>query len=258
MWAAGPGAGHRNLSALGLDVSGVDLSVDGAPCAPAIPGPPLRGRLGHGARPRPGIPGWRTRLVIAVPPSAPPVLPTHWRPSPRPWSLAARRSQQVGNPVVPGHDSRSLTDWRPPLHHRVGARCGKGARPRGGNGVAMAGRCRNRDADDAGRSGWQALLHHRDGTITPPRSAGTEVAAEVRMESGRPIPQMIFDTSPISFPAPTYCARGSLGQDDWRRLLDALLGGNPQDDNALPDRQAERDVVQARLGAAAAWLSVGG
>ena len=56
------------------------------------------------------------------------------------------------------------------------------------------------------------------------------------MEFGKLVPQMLFDIFTRFVPgAVLLCAWiVFLGQDDWRRLLDALLGGNLDDGNALP------------------------
>jgi hypothetical protein len=59
---------------------------------------------------------------------------------------------------------------------------------------------------------------------------------EVWMEFGKLVPQILFDILTRFVPgAVLLCSWiAFLGQDDWRRLLDALLGGNLHDDNALP------------------------
>ena len=56
------------------------------------------------------------------------------------------------------------------------------------------------------------------------------------MEFGKLIPQMLFDILTRFVPGVVLLCGWIvfLGQDDWRRLLDALLGGNLHDDNALP------------------------
>jgi hypothetical protein len=56
------------------------------------------------------------------------------------------------------------------------------------------------------------------------------------MEFGKLVPQLLFDIFTRFVPGAVLLCSWIvfLGQDDWRRLLDALLGGNLQDDNALP------------------------
>lgn len=56
------------------------------------------------------------------------------------------------------------------------------------------------------------------------------------MEFSKLIPQIFFDILARFVPgAVLLCSWITfLGQDDWRRLLDALLGGNLDDGNALP------------------------
>ena len=51
------------------------------------------------------------------------------------------------------------------------------------------------------------------------------------MESGKLIPQMIFDILSRFVPGAVLLCSWIvfLGQDDWRRLLDTLLGGNLHD-----------------------------
>src|SRR6187455_2330566 len=61
--------------------------------------------------------------------------------------------------------------------------------------------------------------------------------AEVRMmEFGKLVPQMLFDIFTRFVPGAVLLCSWIifLGQDDWRRLLDSLLGGNLDDGNALP------------------------
>src|SRR3954451_16655375 len=56
------------------------------------------------------------------------------------------------------------------------------------------------------------------------------------MEFGKLVPQMLFDILTRFVPGAVLLCSWIvfLGQDDWRRLLDALLGGHLHDDNALP------------------------
>jgi hypothetical protein len=56
------------------------------------------------------------------------------------------------------------------------------------------------------------------------------------MEFGKLVPQLLFDILTRFVPGAVLLCSWIvfLGQDDWRRLLDALLGGNLHDDNALP------------------------
>jgi hypothetical protein len=56
------------------------------------------------------------------------------------------------------------------------------------------------------------------------------------MEFGKLVPQILFDILTRFVPGAVLLCSWIvfLGQDDWRRLLDALLGGNLHDDNALP------------------------
>jgi hypothetical protein len=56
------------------------------------------------------------------------------------------------------------------------------------------------------------------------------------MDSGKLIPQVFFDILARFVPGAVLLCSWIifLGQDDWRRLLDAVLGGNLHDDNALP------------------------
>ena len=56
------------------------------------------------------------------------------------------------------------------------------------------------------------------------------------MEFGKLVPQIFFDILTRFVPGAVLLSSWIvfLGQDDWRRLLDALLGGNLHDDNALP------------------------
>jgi hypothetical protein len=56
------------------------------------------------------------------------------------------------------------------------------------------------------------------------------------MEFGKLVPQMLFDIFTRFVPGAVLLCSWIvfLGQDDWRRLLDSLLGGNLDDGNALP------------------------
>jgi hypothetical protein len=56
------------------------------------------------------------------------------------------------------------------------------------------------------------------------------------MEFGKLVPQIFFDILTRFVPGAVLLCSWIvfLGQDDWRRLLDSLLGGNLHDDNALP------------------------
>jgi hypothetical protein len=56
------------------------------------------------------------------------------------------------------------------------------------------------------------------------------------MEFGKLVPQVFFDILTRFVPGAVLLCSWIvfLGQDDWRRLLDSLLGGNLHDDNALP------------------------
>src|SRR5215212_7893316 len=56
------------------------------------------------------------------------------------------------------------------------------------------------------------------------------------MEFGKLVPQLLFDIFTRFVPGAVLLCSWIvfLGRDDWRRLLDALLGGNLHDDNALP------------------------
>jgi hypothetical protein len=56
------------------------------------------------------------------------------------------------------------------------------------------------------------------------------------MEFGKLVPQIFFDILTRFVPGAVLLCSWIvfLGRDDWRRLLDALLGGNLHDDNALP------------------------
>ena len=56
------------------------------------------------------------------------------------------------------------------------------------------------------------------------------------MEFGKLVPQLLFDILTRFVPGAVLLCSWIvfLGRDDWRRLLDALLGGNLHDDNALP------------------------
>ena len=56
------------------------------------------------------------------------------------------------------------------------------------------------------------------------------------MEFGKLIPQIFFDILTRFVPGAVLLCSWIvfLGRDDWRRLLDSLLGGNLHDDNALP------------------------
>jgi hypothetical protein len=56
------------------------------------------------------------------------------------------------------------------------------------------------------------------------------------MEFGKLVPQILFDILSRFVPGAVLLCSWIvfLGQDDWRRLLDSLLGGNLHDDNALP------------------------
>ena len=56
------------------------------------------------------------------------------------------------------------------------------------------------------------------------------------MEFGKLVPQIFFDILTRFVPGAVLLCSWIvfLGQDDWRRLLNAVLGGNLQDDNALP------------------------
>src|SRR4051812_18760835 len=56
------------------------------------------------------------------------------------------------------------------------------------------------------------------------------------MEFGKLVPQMLFDIFTRFVPGAVLLCSWIVfvGQDDWQRLLDALLGGNFDDGNALP------------------------
>ena len=56
------------------------------------------------------------------------------------------------------------------------------------------------------------------------------------MEFGKLVPQIFFDILTRFVPGAVLLCSWIvfLGRDDWRRLLDSLLGGNLHDDNALP------------------------